>query len=100
MERWQWGGTYVDGALKNIKLLKEYTEDELEKLIDEYEKGMNSIQNELDYLNQLKFSVSQFLYDIDEPMGTENCILSDEQIFSLTEKIVARREQLKLILDR
>ena len=61
---------------------------------------MNSIQNELDYLNQLKFSVSQFLYDIDEPMGAENCILSDEQIFSLTEKIVARREQLKLILDR
>jgi len=61
---------------------------------------MNSIQNELDYLNQLKFSVSQFLYDIDEPTGTENCILSDEQIFSLTEKIVARREQLKLILDR
>ena len=61
---------------------------------------MNSIQNELDYLNELKFSVSQFLYDIDEPMGTENCILSDEQIFSLTEKIVARREQLKLILDR
>lgn len=61
---------------------------------------MNSIQNELDYLNQLKFSVSQFLYDIDEPMGKENCILSDEQIFSLTEKIVARREQLKLILDR
>ena len=31
------GGTYVDGALKDIKLLKEYTEDELEKLIDEYE---------------------------------------------------------------
>ena len=61
---------------------------------------MNSIQNELDYLNQLKFSVSQFLYDIDEPMGTERGILSDEQIFSLTEKIVARREQLKLILDR
>lgn len=61
---------------------------------------MNSIQNELDYLNQLKFSVSQFLYDIDDPTGTENCILSDEQIFSLTEKIVARREQLKLILDR
>lgn len=61
---------------------------------------MNSIQNELDYLNQLKFSVSQFLYDIDEPTSTENCILSDEQIFSLTEKIVARREQLKLILDR
>jgi len=61
---------------------------------------MNSIQNELDYLNQLKFSVSQFLYDIDEPTDTENCILNDEQIFSLTEKIVARREQLKLILDR
>lgn len=61
---------------------------------------MNSIQNELDYLNQLKFSISQFLYDIDEPTSTENCILSDEQIFSLTEKIVARREQLKLILDR
>ena len=61
---------------------------------------MNSIQNELDYLNQLKFSVSQFLYDIDEPTSTENCILSDEQIFSLTEKIVTRREQLKLILDR
>ena len=61
---------------------------------------MNSIQNELDYLNQLKFSVSQFLYDIDDPTGTENCVLSDEQIFSLTEKIVARREQLKLILDR
>ena len=33
------GGTYVDGALKDIKLLKEYTEDELEKLIDEYEKA-------------------------------------------------------------
>jgi|TARA_Y100000289_G_scaffold16482_1_gene15612 hypothetical protein len=61
---------------------------------------MNSIQNELDYLNELKFSVSQFLYDIDQPIGSENCVLSDEQIFSLTEKIVARREQLKLILDR
>jgi len=31
------GGTYVDGAFKNIKLLKDYTEDELEHLIDEYE---------------------------------------------------------------
>ena len=44
---------------------------------------MNSIQNELDYLNQLKFSVSQFLYDIDEPTSTG--AMSDEQIFSLTE---------------
>ena len=60
---------------------------------------MNSIQNELDYLNKLKFDISGFLYEIDEPTETKNCVLSDEQIFSLTEKIVARREQLKLILD-
>lgn len=31
------GGTYIDGALKDTKLLKEYTEDELERLIDQYE---------------------------------------------------------------
>ena len=61
---------------------------------------MNSIQDELDYLNKLKFEISGFLYDIDEPIGVENCVLSDEQIFSLTEKIVARREQLKEILKK
>jgi hypothetical protein len=60
---------------------------------------MNSIQNELDYLNKLKFDISGFLYDIDEPTKTENCVLSDEQIFNLTDKIVARREQLKQILN-
>jgi hypothetical protein len=31
------GATYVEGAFQNIKLLKEYTESELEDLIDEYE---------------------------------------------------------------
>lgn len=61
---------------------------------------MNSIQNELDYLNKLKFDISGFLYEIDEPTETENCVLSDEQIFNLTGKIVARREQLKEILTR
>jgi len=35
------GGTYVDGAFKNIKLLKDYTEWELEDLIDQYESGNN-----------------------------------------------------------
>jgi len=60
---------------------------------------MNSIQNELDYLNKLKFDISGFLYDIDDPTKTENCVLSDEQIFNLTDKIVARREQLKQILN-
>jgi len=32
------GATYIDGAFQNIKLLKDYTEWELEDLIDEYEK--------------------------------------------------------------
>lgn len=60
---------------------------------------MNSIQNELDYLNKLKFDISGFLYDIDKPTKTKNCVLSDEQIFNLTNKIIARREQLKQILN-
>tara|TARA_R110000772_G_scaffold182603_3_gene293868 strand:+ start:168 stop:356 length:189 start_codon:yes stop_codon:yes gene_type:complete len=61
---------------------------------------MNSIQNELDYLNKLKFDISGFLYDIDQVTKCENCVLSDEQIFSLTNKIVARRDELKEILKR
>ena len=61
---------------------------------------MNSIQNELDYLNRLKFDISGFLYDIDQPTERENCVLSDEQIFSLTNKIVARRDELKEILKK
>lgn len=61
---------------------------------------MNSIQNELDYLNKLKFDISGFLYDIDQVTERENCVLSDEQIFSLTNKIVARRDELKEILKR
>ena len=61
---------------------------------------MNSIQNELDYLNKLKFDISGFLYDIDQEIGSENCVLSDGQIFNLTDKIVARREQLKEILKK
>jgi len=61
---------------------------------------MNSIQNELDYLNKLKFDISGFLYDIDQATERENCVLSDEQIFSLTNKIVARRDELKEILKR
>ena len=60
---------------------------------------MNSIQNELDYLNRLKFDISGFLYDIDQAIGSENCVLSDEQIFNLTDKIVARREQLKDLVE-
>ena len=35
------GGTYVDGAFQNIKLLKDYTESELEDLIDKYENTQN-----------------------------------------------------------
>jgi hypothetical protein len=35
------GATYIDGAFQNIKLLKDYTEWELEDLIDEYENGNN-----------------------------------------------------------
>ena len=31
------GATFIDGAFKDTKLLKEYTEDELERLIDQYE---------------------------------------------------------------
>jgi len=31
------GATYIDGAFQNIKLLKEYTEWDLEDLIDNYE---------------------------------------------------------------
>jgi hypothetical protein len=52
-----------------------------------------------EYLEQLKCQISNFLYDIDQPIGEENCILSDEQIFNLTDNIVARRELLKEILN-
>lgn len=52
-----------------------------------------------EYLEQLKCQISNFLYDIDQPIGEENCVLSDEQIFNLTDKIVARRELLKEILN-
>lgn len=31
------GATYIDGAFQNIKLNKNYTEDELEDLINEFE---------------------------------------------------------------
>ena len=31
------GATYIDGAFQNLKLNKQYTESELEDLIDQYE---------------------------------------------------------------
>ena len=38
--------------------------------------------------------IIEFLYDIDEPVGSDNCVLSDEQIFKLAESIFNNKEKL------
>ena len=38
--------------------------------------------------------IQNFLYEIDEPLGVENCVLSDEQINHLSRRIFRNREKL------
>ena len=38
--------------------------------------------------------IKEFLYEIDEPLGVENCVLSDEQINHLSRQIFRNREKL------
>ena len=44
--------------------------------------------------------IQNFLYEIDEPVGKDNVVLSDEQIFALANKIFNNKEKLlELIKD-
>ena len=46
------------------------------------------------------WKIREFLYEIDEPVGSDNCILSDEQIFKLADSILNNQEKLlELIKD-
>mgnify|MGYP007125955843 FL=1 len=38
--------------------------------------------------------IKEFLYEIDEPLGVENCVLSDEQINHLARQIFNNKEKL------
>ena len=38
--------------------------------------------------------IIEFLYEIDQPVGSENCVLSDEQIFQLADEIFNNKEKL------
>ena len=44
--------------------------------------------------------IENFLYEIDEPIGSDNCVLSDDQIFNLAKKIFNKQQILiELISD-
>jgi len=38
--------------------------------------------------------IQNFLYEIDEPVGEDNVVLSDDQIFALANKIFNNKEKL------
>ena len=66
--------------------------------------GLLSKMKHEKYLEQLKCQISNFLYDItnDEYYNkyhNEEVILSDEDIFKLTDRIVFRNTELKEILN-
>lgn len=43
--------------------------------------------------------IQNFLYEIDSPIGSDNSVLSDEQIFALADKIFMNKEILIELLN-
>ncbi len=44
--------------------------------------------------------IQNFLYEIDEPVGEDNAVLSDDQIFALANKIFNNQKKLLSLFDK